>query len=107
LEATDDKEERGDRRDLRRYGASVGGQKYYAINLILRLFLYHFLHTLSSEFIHNNTNTQRTSSTWWWSHSPLQRCGVNESTPPKGQAALRINFPRLVLKGLVKLIKLK
>ncbi len=31
-----------------RYGARVGGPKYYAVNLILRLFLYHFLHTMSS-----------------------------------------------------------
>jgi hypothetical protein len=31
-----------------RYGARVGGPKYYAFNLILRLFLYHFLHTMSS-----------------------------------------------------------
>ena len=30
-----------------RYGAHEGGPKYYAINLILRLFLYHFLHTMS------------------------------------------------------------
>ncbi len=29
------------------YGAHVGGPKYYAVNLILRLFLYHFLHTMS------------------------------------------------------------
>jgi hypothetical protein len=40
-----------------RYGACVGGPKYYAVNLILRLFLYRFLLTLSSESIHNNTNT--------------------------------------------------
>ncbi len=31
-----------------RYGARVGGPKYYAVNLILRLFLYHFLHMMSS-----------------------------------------------------------
>jgi hypothetical protein len=29
------------------YGACMGEPKYYAINLILRLFLYHFLHTMS------------------------------------------------------------
>ncbi len=29
-------------------GAHVGGPKYYALNLILRLFLYHFLHAMSS-----------------------------------------------------------
>ena len=89
------------------YGASVGGPKYYAVNLILRSFLYHFLHMLSSESIHNNTNTQRTSPPWWWSRSPLQRCEFNESMPPEGRAALRIHFPRPVLKGLVKFIKLK
>jgi hypothetical protein len=33
---------------LTRYGARMGGPKYYAINLILSLFLYHFLHTMSS-----------------------------------------------------------
>jgi hypothetical protein len=31
-----------------RYGARVGGPKYYAVNLVLRLFLYHFLNTMSS-----------------------------------------------------------
>jgi hypothetical protein len=30
------------------YGGRVGGPKYYAVNLILRLFLYHFLHMMSS-----------------------------------------------------------
>ncbi len=30
-----------------RYGARVGGPKYYAVNRNLRLFLYHFLHTMS------------------------------------------------------------
>jgi hypothetical protein len=29
-------------------GARLGGSKINAINLILRLFLYHFLHTMSS-----------------------------------------------------------
>jgi hypothetical protein len=30
------------------YGASVGGTKYYAVNLILRLFCTIFLHSMSS-----------------------------------------------------------
>ncbi len=30
------------------YGARVGGSKINAVNLILRLFLYHILHTMSS-----------------------------------------------------------
>jgi hypothetical protein len=30
------------------YGARVGGSKSNAVNLILRLFLYHILHTMSS-----------------------------------------------------------
>jgi hypothetical protein len=34
--------------DIIRYGARMGGPKYYAVNLILRLFLYHFLHIMSS-----------------------------------------------------------
>ncbi len=62
------------------------GQKYYAVNLILRLFLYRFLHTLSSKSIHNNTNTQQTSPPWWWSRLPLQRRGFDDSMPPEGRA---------------------
>jgi hypothetical protein len=80
------------------YGACVGGPKYYAVNLILRLFLYRFLQTLSSESIHNNTNTQRTSPPWWRSCLPLQRCGFDDSMPPKGWAALHIYCPRLLSK---------
>ncbi len=67
-----------------RYGAHVGGLKRNAINLILRLFLYHILHTMSSwchESIRNSTNNQQTPSPWWWSRSPLQRRGFNESMP--------------------------
>jgi hypothetical protein len=84
--------------------------KNNAVNLILRLFLYHILHTMSSwrhESTHNSTNNQQTPPPWWWSHLPLQRHGFNESTPPEGQAALRIHFLRRLLKGLVKFIKLK
>ncbi len=43
---------------------------------------------------------------WWWSRSPLQRHGFDESTPPEGRAALRIHFPRLLLRGLDKFNKL-
>jgi hypothetical protein len=89
-----------------RYGARVGGPKYYAVNLILRLFLYRFLHTLSSKSIHNNTNTQRTSPPWWWSRLPLQGHGFDNSMPPEGQAALHIYCPRLLLKDLNRFIKL-
>ncbi len=87
------------------YGAHVGGPKYYAVNLILRLFLYHFLHTTSlwhHKPIHNNTNNQQTPPPCWWSRSPLQRRGFDESMPPDGRAALRIYCPRPPLKSLVK-----
>ncbi len=92
------------------YGACMGGSKSNAVNLILRLFLYHILHTMSSlhhESIHNSTNNQQTPPPWWWSRSPLQQREFNESTPPEGRAGLRIHFPRPLLKGLVKFIKLK
>ncbi len=91
------------------YGASVHGSKINAINPILRLFLYHFLHRMSSwrqESIHNNTNNQQTPPPWWWSCLPLQRCGFNESMPPEWRAALRICCPRPLLKGLVEFNKL-
>jgi hypothetical protein len=32
---------------------------------------------------------------------------IHDTMPPKVQAALRIHFPRPLLKGLVKFIKLK
>ncbi len=89
------------------YGAPVGGPKYYAINHILRLFLYLFLHTSSFESIHNISNTQRTSPPWWWSRLPLQWCGFDDYMPPKGQAALHIYFPSLISKDLNRFIKLK
>ncbi len=79
------------------YGACVGGPKYYAVNLILRLFLYHFLHTMSlwrHESIHNNTNNQQTPPPWWWSRSPLERHGFNESTLFEWWAALLMFVPR-------------
>ncbi len=84
-------------------------QKSNAVDLILRLFLYYFLHTMSSwhhEAIHNNTNNQQTPPPWWWSRSPLQRRGFNESMPSKWQAALRIYFSRLLLKGFGRINKL-
>ncbi len=93
-----------------RYGARVGGTKYYAINLMLRLFLYHFLHTMSSwchKSIHNNTNNQQTPPPWWWSRLPLQRHGFNESTPPEWQVALLMFVPRPLLKGFGRINKLK
>ncbi len=93
-----------------RCGASLGGTLCDIINLILRLVLYHFLHTLSSwhhESIHNNTNIQQTSPPWWWSRLPLQQRGFNDSMPPKGWAALRIYCPRPLSKDLNRFIKLK
>ncbi len=92
-------------------GARLGGSKSNTVNLILRLFLYHFLHTMSSwrqELIHNNTNNLQTPPPWWWSHLPLQlqRHGFYESTLSKWGAALRIHFPRPLSKGLVKFNKL-
>ncbi len=90
-------------------GARLGGPKSNAVNLILRFFLYHLLHTMSSwhhESIHNNTNNQQTTPPWWWSRLPLQRHGFNESTPPKGWVALRIYFPRPLSKDFVWFVKL-
>jgi hypothetical protein len=92
------------------YGACMGGPKYYAVNLILRLFLYHFLHTMSSwrhKSIHNNTNNQQTPPPWWWSRSPLQRRGFDESTPSEWQAALLMFVLRPLLKGFGRINKLK
>ncbi len=86
------------------YGARIGGSLSNSVNLILRLFLYNFLHTMSSwchESIHNNTNNQHTSPPWWWSCLPLQRCGFYESTPPEWRAALRIYCPRPPTKDFV------
>ncbi len=90
-------------------GARLRGSISNAINLILRLYLYHFLHMMSlwcHKSIHNNTNNQQTPPPWWWSRSPLQRRGFEESTPSEWWAALRIHFLRLLLKGLVKFNKL-
>ncbi len=91
------------------HGARLRGSKSYAINLILRLFLYHFVLTMSlwrNESIHNNTNNQQTPPPWWWSRSPLQQHGFDKSTLSEWRAALRIYFPRLLLKGLVQFNKL-
>ncbi len=73
------------------YGARVGGTKSNTVNLILRLFLYHFLHTMSMwhhKSILNNTNNQQTPPPWWWSRLPLQRySGVDSMNPrhPSGR----------------------
>jgi hypothetical protein len=56
---------------------------------------------------HNHNTTQRTSPPWWWSRLPLQRHGINESMPPKGQAALRISFPRPLSEDFVWFNKLR
>ncbi len=93
-----------------RWVARLGGSKINAINLILRLFLYHYLHTMSlwrHESIHNNTNKQQTPPPWWWSCLPLQRCGFNESTTSKWRAALLMFIPRPLLKGFGRINKLK
>ncbi len=61
----------------------MGGSKSNAVNLILRFFLYHILHTMSSwrhKSIHNSTNKQQTPPPCWWSCLPLQRRGFDEST---------------------------
>jgi hypothetical protein len=92
-----------------RYGALKVRSLSNTVHVILRLFLYHFLHTMSSwchKSIHNNTNNQQAPSPWWWSCLPLQQCGFNESTPPKGQAALHIYFPRPLSKDFFWFIKL-
>ncbi len=84
-----------------RYGARKGGSLSNTVKLILRLFLYHFLHTMSlwcQESIHNNTNNQQTPPPWWWSRLPLQWHGFYESMPPKGQAAL----PKYCLMPMLK-----
>ncbi len=78
-------------------GARLSAAKSNAVNLILRLFLHHFLHTMSSwrhESIHNNTNNQQTPPPWWRSHLPLQWRGFNESTPSEWRAALPMFIPR-------------
>jgi hypothetical protein len=90
-------------------GAHLGGSKSNALNLILRLYLYHFLHTMSwwcHESIHNNTNNQQTPPPWLWSRLPLQRREFNESTPSEWRAALRMFVLRPVLKGFGRINKL-
>ncbi len=61
--------------NTKRYGARLSASKSNAINLILRLWLYHFLHTISlwrHKSIHNNTSNQQTPPPWWWSRSPSE-----------------------------------
>ncbi len=89
-------------------GACPGGSKSNAVKIILRLFLYHFLHAMSSlrhESIYNNTSNQQTPPPWWWSRSPFQRCGFDDTTPPEGRAALRMFVPRLLSNDFVWFIK--
>jgi hypothetical protein len=47
------------------YGAHMGGPKYYAVNLILRLFLYHFCtyNKLVTSQIHLQQHKQPTNTT--------------------------------------------
>jgi hypothetical protein len=97
------------KRTLYGCGARLDGSKSNAFNLILRLFLYHFLHTMSSwhhKSIHNNTSNQQTPPPQWWSRSPLLRCGFDDTTPPEGWAALRMFVLRPLLKDFVWFIKL-
>jgi hypothetical protein len=85
------------------------GQNVTPHNPSLGLFLYHFLHMMSSwhhESIHNNTNNQQTPPPWWWRRSPLQRRGFNYTTLPEGRAALRMFVPRPLSKDFVWFIKL-
>ncbi len=96
-------------KNIERCGARLGGSKSNAVNLILRLFLYNFLHMMSSwchKSIHNSTNNQQTPPPWWWSRLPLQRHGFNESTLSEWRAALCIHFSRPLSKILVKFNKL-
>ncbi len=93
-----------------RCGARLSTSKSNAVNLILRLFLFHFLHTTSSwhhESIHNNTSNKQTPPLWWWSCSPLQRCGFDGTTLPEGWAALRMFIPRPLLKDFIEFVKLR
>ncbi len=92
------------------YGACVGGSLSNAVNLILRLFLYRLLHSMSSwrhKSIHNNTNKHQSSPPWWWSRSPLKQHGFYESTQSKGWAALPMLVPRPPSKPFSWFCKLK
>jgi hypothetical protein len=87
----------------------ISASKSNADNLILRLFLCHFLHMMSSwrhDSIHNNTSNKQTPPPWWWSRPPLQRHGFDDTTPPEGRAALRMFLPWLVSKDFVWFVKL-
>ena len=98
------------------YGASLGGALCYINNPILRLFSHTCLH-ISHTRLHTTsdddqtrrhicTNNRQTPSPWWWSHSPLQRCGFDESMPPEGWAALCMFVPMPPSKRFNKFIKL-
>ena len=49
----------------------------------------------------------QTPSPWWWSRSPLQRCGFDEPMLPEGWAALCMLVCMQPLKRLNKFHKLK
>jgi hypothetical protein len=51
--------------------------------------------------------TYQTPSPWWWSCSPLQRHGFDESMPPEGWAALRMFLPIPPSKRFKRFQKLK
>jgi hypothetical protein len=90
-------------------GARLSASKNNAVNLILRLFLYHFLHKMSSwchESIHNNTNNQQTPPPWWWSRSPLQWRGFDEFIQSEWRAAMLMFDLRPLLKGFGRINKL-
>ena len=98
-------------------GASLGGPLCYINNPTLRLFSHTCLH-ISRTCLHTtcdddqtrrhiSTNNRQTPSPWWWSRSPLQQCGFDESMPPKGWAAFRISFPMPLLKWFNRFNKLK
>jgi hypothetical protein len=79
-----------------RYGASLSGSLCYAYNSTLTLSCLVLVYTKQvtmtrrdlQHTICHNTNTQQTPPPLWWSHQPLQWCGIDEPTPPEGWAAL-------------------
>jgi hypothetical protein len=47
-----------------------------------------------------STNNRQTPSPWWWSRSPLQRRGFDESMPLEGRATFRIIFCDATIKAI-------
>jgi hypothetical protein len=99
------------------YGASLGGALCYINNPTLRIFSHTCLH-ISRTHLHTTsdddqtrrhicTNNRQTPSPWWWSRSPLQRRGFDESMPPEGWAALCMLDPMPPSKRFNIFIKLK